>query len=62
MGAVARPRQAYLVLKVFLITCLMPNFQPRRWEAPKGQVRVVVGSTFGKEGKMQEDADTVWGC
>lgn len=60
MGAVARSRQAYLVLKVFLITYLMPKSQPKRWGAPKGQVRVVIGSTLGREGRCRSGKYSVW--
>lgn len=52
-GVVARPRQAYLVPKVFLITWLMPTTQPRRWRAPKGQARVVAGAPWGRKEEMQ---------
>lgn len=47
----ARPRQAYLVLKVLPITCLMPRTQPRRRVASKRQVRVVVWAPTGREDK-----------
>lgn len=39
VGVAARPRQAYLVSKALRIAYLMPKPQPRRWGAPKGQVR-----------------------